>query len=136
MIFRSASRTSQIAEAGKFKPPVRPKAVRNIRGLPAHLTRVDIMIEPASSACPCCEDQLHLIGDDVSEMLELVPAVLRGRRLQRLRYGCRACEAAVVQAKAPPRLVDDGPDARVHAAWINLSFPSDRREVRDINTLL
>jgi transposase len=88
--------------------PARPRAVRNIGGLPAHLPRVHVTIEPASSACPCCEGQLHRIGEDVSEMLDVVPAILRVRCIHRPRYGCRTCEGAVVQCKAPARPVDGG----------------------------
>ena len=88
--------------------PPRPKAARNIGGLPAHLPRVDITIEPPNQACPCCQGKLHQIGEDVSEMLDVVPAILRVKRIHRPRYGCRACEGAVVQAKAPPRPVDGG----------------------------
>ena len=88
--------------------PAPAKAVRNIGGLPAHLPRVDITIEPMSLACPCCEGKLHRIGEDVSEMLDVVPAILRVKRIHRPRYGCRACEGAVVQAKAPARPVDGG----------------------------
>jgi transposase len=88
--------------------PARAKAVRNIGGLPAHLPRMDITIEPTSLAYPCCEGKLHRIGEDVSEMLDVVPAILRVKRIHRPRYGCRACEGAVVQAKAPARPVDGG----------------------------
>ena len=88
--------------------PARPRAARNIGGLPAHLPRVHITIEPARLACPCCEGKLHRIGEDVSEMLDVVPAILRVKCIHRPRYGCRACESAVVQAKAPPRPVDGG----------------------------
>jgi transposase len=88
--------------------PARPRAVRNIGGLPAHLPRVHVTIEPVNSACPCCEGKLHRIGEDVSEMLDVVPAILRVRCIHRPRYGCRTCEGAVVQAKAPARPVDGG----------------------------
>jgi transposase len=86
--------------------PARPRAARNIGGLPAHLPRMHVTIEPARLACPCCEGKLHRIGEDVSEMLDVVPAILRVKCIHRPRYGCRACESAVVQAKAPPRPVD------------------------------
>jgi len=49
-----------------------------------------------------------MIGEDVSEQLDVIPAVLRVKRIRRPRYGCRSCEGAVVQAKAPSRLVDNG----------------------------
>ena len=51
---------------------------------------------------------MHVIGEDASEMLDIVPAVLRVRVVRRPRYGCRACEEAVVQAPAPERPVTGG----------------------------
>ncbi len=86
----------------------RPQAARNIGGLPKHLPREDVVIEPVSNVCPCCQGALHRIGEDVSEMLDIVPAIIRVKRIRRPRYGCRACEGAVVQAPAPPRPVEGG----------------------------
>jgi len=57
---------------------------------------------------PCCAGQLHRIGEDVSETLDRVPAVLRVLRHDRPKYACRACEEAIVQAKAPARLIEGG----------------------------
>lgn len=88
--------------------PARPRASRNIGGLPKHLPREDVVLEPAVKACPCCRGTLHRIGEDVTEMLDIVPAIIRVKRIRRPRYGCRACESAVVQAPAPPRPVDGG----------------------------
>jgi hypothetical protein len=79
----------------------RPK--RNIGALPAHLPRCEQVIEPASTLCPCCADQMHWIGEDVSEALDRVPARLRVLRTIRPKYVCRACEGPVVQAAAPRR---------------------------------
>jgi transposase len=86
----------------------RAKPVRNIGSLPKHLPREDVVIEPATDRCPCCRGALHRIGEDVSEMLDIVPAILRVKRIHRPRYGCRACESAVVQAPAPPRPIEGG----------------------------
>jgi transposase len=90
------------------EPGTKPKARRNIGGLPKHLPREDIAIEPESDECPCCRGKLHKVGEDVSEMLDVVPAILRVIRFRRPRYGCRACESAVVQASAPERPVANG----------------------------
>ena len=49
-----------------------------------------------------------MIGEDRTEQLDLVPAQLRVKVLCRPRYGCRACEGAVVQAPAPERPIDGG----------------------------
>ena len=98
-------------EAAKPRSQVgrtRPKPMRNIGGLPKHLPREEVVIEPAIEHCPCCQGTLHCIGQDVSEMLDIVAAILRVKRIHRPRYGCRACESAVVQAEAPRRPVDNG----------------------------
>src|SRR3954447_3115298 len=92
---------------GGDRPP-RSKPRRNIGALPTHLPRDEITIEPTETACPCCQGALHPIGEDVSEMLDIIPAVIRVRRIRRPRYGCRACEGAIVQAKAPARPIDGG----------------------------
>jgi transposase len=89
-------------------PPPRRKAVRNIGALPRHLPRCEVVIEPESRTCPCCQGALHRIGADVTEQLDVVPAVLRVKRTRRPRYGCRGCEGAVVQAKASARIVENG----------------------------
>jgi transposase len=86
----------------------RRKSVRNIGSLPKHLPREDVFIEPETETCPCCRGALHRIGEDVSEMLDIVPAIIRVKRIHRPRYGCRACESAVVQAPAPLRPIDGG----------------------------
>ncbi len=90
------------------EPRTRPRARCNIGGLPKHLPREDVAIEPESDKCPCCRGKLHKVGEDVSEMLDIVPAILRVIRLRRPRYGCRACESTMVQAPAPERPVANG----------------------------
>ncbi len=100
-------------EPEAVKPPSsdgrsRAKPMRNIGSLPRHLPRLDVIIEPESSCCSCCQTALHRIGEDVSEMLDIVPAILRVKRIRRPRYGCRACESAVVQAAAPQRPIEGG----------------------------
>jgi len=45
--------------------------------LPEHLAR-ERVVYPAPQACPCCGGVLHKLGEDVTEMLELVPAPVEG----------------------------------------------------------
>jgi transposase len=94
-------------EAAARSPRTEP-AKRNRGALPAHLPRVELLIDVDDKACPCCGGTLHLIGEDKAEMLDYVPAQLRVRVVRRPRYGCRACEEAVVQAPAPERPIDGG----------------------------
>lgn len=82
---------------------------RHNRGsLPAHLPRVEQIIDIQDKTCPCCRGALHAIGEDVSERLDIVPAQFRMVVTRRPKYACRACEEVVVQASAPGRLVEGG----------------------------
>jgi transposase len=42
--------------------------------LPAHLPRVDVRHEPESLDCVTCKTSLNLIGEDITEQLEVKPA--------------------------------------------------------------
>ena len=83
-------------------------AKRNRGALPAHLPRAEVTIDIEDKACPGCRSTLHTISEDRVEMLDYVPAQLRVKVIRRPRYGCRACEQAVVQASAPERPIDGG----------------------------
>jgi transposase len=69
---------------------------------------VEVVVDIANKSCGCCGAPLHTIGEDRSEMLDYVPAQIRVQVIRRPRYGCRACEGAVVQAPAPERPIDGG----------------------------
>jgi transposase len=76
--------------------------------LPDHLPHVEVVIEPTSTACPCCAGAMHVIGQDVSRRLDVVPAQYQVLVTRRPKYACRACEGQVVQAPATPRLIEGG----------------------------
>jgi transposase len=57
---------------------------------------------------PCCKGRLHKIGEDVREVLDIIPAILRVLRTIRPKYACRGCTDGVVQAKVLPRLIESG----------------------------
>ena len=82
---------------------------RTNRGsLPAHLTRIEQVVDIEHKACACCGGDLHTIGEDVADRLDVVPASFRMLVTRRPRYACRACEGEVVQAPAPARIVEGG----------------------------
>ena len=66
------------AEAEQKSPAERTTATmrrRTNRGaLPAHLPRIETIVDVEDKACPCCRGALHQIGEDVSEKLDVVPA--------------------------------------------------------------
>ncbi len=81
---------------------------RNRGHLPAHLPRVERVIEPESTLCPCGCGEMARIGEDVSERLGVIPAQLRVLVTRRPKYACRRCSGAVVQAHAPEHVVPGG----------------------------
>src|SRR3954467_2234197 len=105
----AAAEAAQEAASRSSDPPRPPRSRRrNLGALPAHLPRVEVLVDIEDKSCPCCGEALHVIGEDTSEMLDIVPAQLRVKVIRRPRYGCRACEEAVVQAPAPERPITGG----------------------------
>jgi transposase len=102
---------AEVKKAGEAKGG-QPRADRprktNRGSLPAHLERIEQIVDIEDKACPCCGGALHQIGEDVAERLDVVPTTLRVLVTRRPRYGCRSCESAVMQAPAPARIVEGG----------------------------
>ena len=76
--------------------------------LPEHLPRVEIVLELEDTACPCCGGTMHVIGEDRSQRLDVIPAQYQVIVTRRPKYACRACQEAVVQVPAPARLIEGG----------------------------
>ena len=99
---------------------------RTNRGaLPAHLPRIETIVDIEDKACPCCRGELHRIGEDVSERLDVVPAQFRVLVVRRPKYACRACEDVVVQAPAPARLIEGGLPTEATVAHVLVSKYAD-----------
>ncbi|HEX6011554.1 MAG TPA: IS66 family transposase [Geminicoccaceae bacterium] len=76
--------------------------------LPPHLPRIEQVLAPEDTACPCCRGEMTVIGHDTSERLDVIPAQFRVLVTRRPKLACRACEGVVVQAPAPERLIAGG----------------------------
>ncbi|MGH8630857.1 MAG: IS66 family transposase, partial [Burkholderiales bacterium] len=79
-----------------------PQPVR--RGLPEHLPRERVVHEPACT-CPDCGAPMRKIGEDVSEVLDYVPARFKVIRHVRPKLACPSCER-IVQVEAPSRPIE------------------------------
>jgi transposase len=99
------------ATAEKKNAIVRREGIEGRRAnrghLPAHLPREEVIFEPEAKTC-ACGGALHVIGEDVSERLDKVPAKLRVIVTRRPKYACRSCTDGVVQAPAAHRLIPGG----------------------------
>jgi transposase len=87
----------------------RCRVPRARKKLPAHLERVEVVIEPEIANCRACGSAERVkIGEDVSERLDVVPVRFRVIVTRRPRYACAACRDGVAQAPAPPHLIEAG----------------------------
>src|SRR5580698_6799191 len=77
------------------------------RPLPAELPRETETIAPKQESCPDCGGTLRPLGEDISEVLEYVPARFKVIRTVRPKLSC-ACCSRIVQEPAPHRPIDKG----------------------------
>ena len=107
------------AEAEKADPQLKTERTKQRRKRRNenldHLPHEEVVIEPDSKVCPCCNGELHQIGEDVSKRLDKQPARLTVVVTKRPKLACRSCEktgadevAGVIQAPAPARLIEGG----------------------------
>lgn len=75
------------------RPRVSANAVRERREL-----------DPGT-CCPDCGGDLRLVGEDVSEILDMIAAQMKVVQIARLKKSCRRCEK-MVQVPAPSRPID------------------------------
>jgi transposase len=91
--------------------------------LPDHLPEVEVVVDPPSTVCPCCSEPLHVIGEDVSRRLDVVPAQYQVIVTRRRKYACRRCEGKIIQAPAPARLIEGGlPTERLVAQVLTAKY--------------
>jgi len=77
------------------------------RPLPGHLPRQKRTILPKETACPDCGGALKPLGEDVSEILEFIPAHFHVIQQVRPKLACTHCDK-IVQAEAPSRPIARG----------------------------
>jgi len=103
----------------------KPRAPQRRTELPAHLPRIEVVVDIEDKSCPCCGGALHVIGEDRAERLDVIPAQHRVLVTRRPRYACRACEDGVVQAPAPAHLIEGGLPSEAMIAHVLVSKYAD-----------
>jgi len=83
--------------------------------LPPELPRIEMIHDIAEEEKLCgCGASLSKIGEEISEKLDIKPAVIRVIRHIRLKYACKCCEGvddegpSVKIAQVPPQLIPKG----------------------------
>lgn len=105
-----AEATTEVQDVAPIPPEStqlegKDKPARGKRGpLPSELKRVEIVhdVPEADRTCPCGTPMV-VIGQDISEQLDIVPMQVRVLRHIRMRYGCPTSVHAPVTAKLPPQ---------------------------------
>ena len=93
-------------KAAAQAPDVQTDTAKARRALPEHLPR-ETVVHAVSCTCTSCGGELRQVGEDVSEMLEIVPEHWKVIRHVRPKYACAACDT-LVQAPAPIRPIAKG----------------------------
>jgi transposase len=56
-------------------------------------------LSESEKTCACCQSDLNYIGDDISEKIELVPAVIKVIEHVTKKYACNTCKTAISAQK-------------------------------------
>ena len=84
--------------------PATPSAKRGRKALPTELPRTDIIHDLPVEQRYCNEGHaLVVIGEEVSEQLDIIPAKIQVLRHIRKKYACPCCSAGVKTAPLPPQ---------------------------------
>lgn len=115
------------------------------RRLPSDLPRQKIVhdLPEDEKPCPCCKKMRHVIGQEVSEQLDYVPAKLTVIEHVRLTYACRHCEqtaaeggSQVVTADKPASPIEKGLAAPGLLSYVIVSKYSDHLPLYRLETIL
>ncbi len=76
------------------------------QALPAHLPRIDVLLDPQNTDCGCGAP-MQRIGQDVSERLDYVPGTFSVQRHIRGVWACKCCEH-MRQEAMPAQIIEGG----------------------------
>lgn len=93
-------------DEAEIAEPARKRRKPGRKPLPESLPRVRVEHDlPATEkVCTTCGNtDLHRIGEEISEQLEIIPATVQVLQHVRPKYGCRCCESAPLSTPMPPQ---------------------------------
>ena len=122
-----------------------PRHGHGRRRLPTDLPRRKVIhdLPEEEKPCPCCGKLRHVIGQEVSEQLDFVPAKLTVIEHVRLKYACRDCEQQaseagpqIVTAEKPLAPIEKGLAAPGLLAYVMVSKYSDHLPLHRLERIL
>ncbi len=99
LVAEAAARTTTVTAFERKRPARRP--------FPEHLPRERVVVA-APCSCPACgSDRLSMLGEDITETLEVIPRQWKVIQTVREKFSCRDCEK-ITQPPAPFHVVPRG----------------------------
>lgn len=96
----------QQADSDACDQAAKTRAKPGRKPLPDSLPRVRVEhdLKAEDKVCSTCGNtDLHRIGEEISEQLEIIPATVQVLQHVRPKYGCRCCESAPQSTPMPPQ---------------------------------
>ena len=92
----------ELEEDDEGSEPKKRRRKKKSEKIPAHLRRkvIEADVSPEEQLCSCCGEQMPIIGTDISERVDLVPAELFVWEIHRHKRACGKCKESVAQVPA------------------------------------
>lgn len=102
-LFDIGDEQAEAEEEEQNKPPKKGRRrKKKSEKIPGHLERKVIQadVSPEDRKCSCCGDEMPIIGTDISERVDLIPAKLFVWEIRRHKRACGKCKESVAQVPA------------------------------------
>jgi len=101
----TAESGSDVAAEEATEKPASPRRPSSRQPLPAELPRDMVIIAPTETVCPVCSGELAMLGETVTEQLDIINNAFKVIETIRPKLACRKCDA-IVQAPLPAKPID------------------------------
>ena len=138
MIAASESSSEPLAEVEETVPAapeasMPEKTMRRRPRVSDQAARERRELDPGT-CCPACGGELRLVGEDVSEILDMIAAQMKVVEIARLKKSCRCCEK-MVQLPAPSRPIPGSMAGAGLLAYILVSKFDDHLPLYRLNEI-
>jgi transposase len=116
------------------EPSASPKPPRRQPRVSAATPRERRTLDPGER-CPDCGGDLRVVGEDVSQLLDMIAAQLKVIEIARVKKSCRRCEK-MVQVPAPSRPIPGSLAGPSLLAWVLVSKFDDHLPLYRLNEIL
>ncbi len=97
--------------------------------------RVVIDVDPEMRRCPDCGEEMQCIGEDISEQLEYIPALLMVIEYALKKYACKKCQTGVIMERVPERPIKKGRPGPGLLAYVLVSKYQDHLPLNRIERI-